>query len=582
MRLRRAGPRARILAAAGCAAAFAAPASAQPFERPADERPPLPAFEEPAPRPELELPALPELLLPERGASGGPSVVLRGVEIEGSSVFDAEELRAAVLPWIGREIGSEDLVAIRDALTRLYVEHGYLNSGAVIPDQDLAGGILHVRIVEGRLAGVEIEGAEHYRPGVLRDRLELGASVPLDVARLEERLQLLQQDPRIERVNARLVPGEAPGEAVLRVDLEEASPWRVFLEANNYANPAFGGFQGELHLGDENALGFGDEVYSRVTVAEGIVDVEGGYEIPVTARGTLVRLGGEWSRSKIVEDPFSELDVRTRYRSARIGVEHPLLHTLHTQLLVGVNGEWRDAKTRTCVFEDVLGGCDPLAFPGSGADDDGETTVSVLRFSQELVRRERSQVFAARSLLSVGLPILGARDGDQAPPPLGVSDLRNPDGRFVAWLAQVQWARRFEPTGMQLILRVDAQLANDALPSLERFPVGGHLSVRGYRENQIVRDEGVVASAELRVPLRFAPEVVGSFQLAPFVDFGHATNRKNPTPTPENLTSLGVGLLWERGPFEASLYYGYGFENVDTSGDLQDTGVQFRFGVRVF
>jgi hemolysin activation/secretion protein len=581
MSLPRPGPRARILAAAACATALAAPASAQPFERPAQERPPLPRYEEPAKRPELELPELPALELTEREAPG-PRTLLREVEIEGSTVFTQEELRERVAPWIGREIGSEDLVALRDALTRLYVEHGYLNSGAVIPDQDLQGGVLHVRIVEGRLASIEIEGASHYRPSVLEDRLELGASVPLDVSRLEERLQLLQQDPRIERVNARLEPGAAPGEAVLAVEVEEARPWRVELEANNYANPAFGGFQGELHLDDENLLGFGDEIESRVTVAEGIVDVDGSYAIPVSARGTLVRLGGEWSRSKIVENPFSELDIRTRYRTARIGVEHPLVHTLHTQLRLGVDGEWRNARTTTCVFEDVLGGCDPLAFPGSGAREDGETTVSVLRFSQELVRRERDQVFAARSLLSVGLPILGATDRDLPPEANSIAGLTNPDGQFVAWLAQLQWARRFEPSGVQLILRVDAQLASDTLPSLERFPIGGHLSVRGYRENQIVRDEGVVASAELRLPLRFVDERVGSFQLAPFVDFGHATNRDNPTPSPENLTSIGVGLLWERGPFEASLYYGYGFEDAHTSGDLQDAGVQFRVGVRVF
>jgi hemolysin activation/secretion protein len=97
-----------------------------------------------------------------------------------------------------------------------------------------------------------------------------------------------------------------------------------------------------------------------------------------------------------------------------------------------------------------------------------------------------------------------------------------------------------------------------------------------------VRDEGVVTSLELRVPIRVLEDRIGSLQLAPFVDFGHATNRRNPTPSPENLASIGVGVLWERGPFDASLYYGYALENAHTSGDLQDAGVQFRVGVRVF
>jgi hemolysin activation/secretion protein len=583
----RGGQPGRLTAAAAQAVALAAslliaqPAAAQPFERPAQERRPLPRFEEPdAAKPELTVPELPA---PDASLVGGPRVVVRSFEIEGSTVFTPEQLQAVVEPYVGREIGSEDLVAVRDALTRLYVDRGYVSSGAEIPDQDLADGSVRIRIVEGRLTGIEIEGARHFRPERLRRRVALGASTPLEVSRLEEALQILQQDPLIERVNARLRPGERPGEAVLEVNVEEARPWRLALEANNWANPAFGGYQGEASGGHANLLGFGDSLASRVRVAEGLVEVEGGYEVPVTARGTLLRVGGEWSDSKIVEDPFDELDIRTRYHSVRIGAEQPLYRTLATDLRVGVLGEWRRAKTEICVFEDVLGGCDPFAFPGSGADeDDGKTTVSVLRLSQELVRRDRNQVIAARSLLSIGLGILGATDQDLGPSELGVSNLRHPDGQFVAWLAQVQWARRFEPWGIEAIARVDAQVASDALPSLERFPVGGHLSVRGYRENQIVRDQGVVTSLEVRIPVWLFEGRVGALALAPFADFGHATNRRNPTPDPENLASVGIGLRWAFGAAEAELYWGHPLVGVDDSGDLQDDGVQFRVGVRVF
>jgi hemolysin activation/secretion protein len=106
--------------------------------------------------------------------------------------------------------------------------------------------------------------------------------------------------------------------------------------------------------------------------------------------------------------------------------------------------------------------------------------------------------------------------------------------------------------------------------------------VRGYRENQLVRDQGVVASLEVRVPFLPFEGRAGLFQLAPFADFGHATNRKNPTPHPENLASVGIGFLWALGPVEAQIYWGHQLVDVDTSGDLQDDGVQFRVGVRIF
>lgn len=570
------GPCAWILAIAGAAGS----AQAQPFDRPAQERPEIPAYEAPsAERPELVLPEIPEV----RAAPGGPRVLVRAFEIQGSRVFGEEDFAPLLAPWIGREIDTQDLVAVRDAITRLYVEHGYLNSGAVVPDQDLGGGVVVIRVVEGRLADVEVSGTRHYRKGVLRRRVSLGAGVPLDVTRLEESLQILQQDPRIERVNARLRPGDEPGDAVLELHVEEARRWRLVLGADNWSNPAFGGYEGDVYGRDENLLGFGDSLGAHFRAGAGIWRFDGSYEFPVSARGTLVRVAGEVSDSEIVEKPFSELDIETRYHSVRIGLEHPLWRSVQTQLRLGLSADWRRARTRICAFEQILGGCDPFAFPGSGADeDDGETTVSALRITQELVHRDLDQVIAARSMLSIGLPILGASDRDIPAGALGLGGLRNPDGEFVAWLAQLQWARRFEPWGVQAIFRVDAQLASDALPSLERFPIGGHLSVRGYRENQLVRDQGVVTSLELRVPILAWEGRLGLFQLAPFVDFGHATNRRNPTPDPENLASVGVGLLWRLGPVDASLYWGHPLVNVDSSGDLQDDGIQFRVGLRVF
>lgn len=102
-------------------------------------------------------------------------------------------------------------------------------------------------------------------------------------------------------------------------------------------------------------------------------------------------------------------------------------------------------------------------------------------------------MLAARSTLSFGLDALGAttHGGDA------------PDGRFFAWLAQLQWGHRLPERyrGSELIARLDAQLTGDRLLSLEKFGMGGLRTVRGYQENQLVRDNGIAGSVELRVPV---------------------------------------------------------------------------------
>ena len=549
----------------------AAPAAGQAIDRPAQERPPLPGFEEPQEKLPRLLPPLapPEPAAP--GQAGGPRFFVRGYQITGSSVFTAEDFGPVVDPYLGREISSEELVALRNAVTRLYLDRGYLNSGAVIPDQDLADGVVELRIVEGSLSRIELSGEEHFRAGRLRERVALGASTPLDVQALQESLEILQQDPRIRRVNARLLPGKRPGEAVLQVSVEEEPPYRLDLEASNFAPPSFGSYQGQLVAAHENLLGFGDTLGIRFRGAEGLLRLDGQVEFPVNARGTQLVARGEWSRSEIVEDPFSVLEIETDYVAGRIGIEHPVYRSLRTDLTLGLLADWRRSDTVTCAFEDVLGFCDPLSAPSSGAVK-GRTTVSVLRFTQNLLRRDRSQVIAVRSMFSFGLPILGARSG-------GVE----PDGQFFAWLGQFQWARRYGSWGVQTIFRTDVQLSSDTLPSLERFPIGGHLSVRGYRENQLVRDQGVVVSLEVRVPVWKLEGGRPIVELAPFFDFGYSKARGLATPPPKTLPSTGIGLrLTPLRNLSAQLYWGYQIRDVRSSGDLQDNGLQFRVSWDVF
>jgi hemolysin activation/secretion protein len=152
-----------------------------------------------------------------------------------------------------------------------------------------------------------------------------------------------------------------------------------------------------------------------------------------------------------------------------------------------------------------------------------------------------------------------------------------PDGTFVAWLGQLQWVRRFDSLwGIETLFRTDLQLSTQPLLGLEQFAVGGHATVRGYRENQVVRDQGVVSSIEVRIPVWRSVEGQPIVQLAPFFDIGHSWNKKRPTDGPRTLPSFGIGLRWAVTRFiHAEIYWGQNINDVYGSGNLQDHGVQF-------
>jgi hemolysin activation/secretion protein len=129
-------------------------------------------------------------------------------------------------------------------------------------------------------------------------------------------------------------------------------------------------------------------------------------------------------------------------------------------------------------------------------------------------------------------------------------------------------------------------LTNDALLPLEKFVVGGHDTVRGYRENQLVRDNGFTASAELRIPFYQRDGAEAQWQIAPFVDYGNAWEEEADTPDPRDITSVGVELRWQpTRRLHASVSAAHAFENIDRADrdrDLQDRGIQFLLSYQLF
>lgn len=516
------------------------------------------------------LPNVP-LTLPDNRL-GAFRVFVHDIHVSGSTVFSDTELAEVTAPYRNRDLTTEDLEKVRLALTLLYVNKGYLTSGAVIPDQDVTFGTIVIQIVEGTLARIDVEGNEWFRSSYLRDRVARGLSTPLSIHPLQERIQLLQQDPRIERVNAELKPGDIRGESVLNVRVKDANPFRAWLEFNNYQTPTVGAERGLATVAHQNVTGHGDQfmfTYGRSHGVNPIIDTS--YSLPLNAYETTFTAYYRRNAFLVVENPFRALDLNVDSQVIGIALRQPVYRTVTDEFAVTLTGEHLYLKT-TSAFD--APGLPSLFIPGSSTT--GVATVSALRFSQEYTHRSPSLVFAALSRVSVGLDVLGAT----------INSGPLPDGQFVSWLGQAQVVKRLDDWwGVQLLGRVAAQVASDRLFPLEQMPVGGRFSVRGYRENTLVRDDAVLASFESRFPLLRFPSGEDRVQFAPFVDFGHAWNAKGDTPDLRTLASVGAGLRWmilpqERARFE--VYWGQQLNHVrGGEGNMQDHGIHLQLVVQV-
>ena len=548
------------------------------LQLPADTPPPvLPLPQEPAPvRP---LPPLEDVLPPPQTSPPGSqltpeqipgTVVLKRIEVEGSTVFTEEELAEILEPYTLRPVTFVELLEVQRAITQLYVENGYITSGAFIPPQEIEDRVLRVRAIEGSVESIEITGLERLNSDYVRSRLKIATDAPLNREKLLNALQLLQLDPLIANLTAELDPGITPGNSILSVEIEEANVFNLQLAFDNNRAPSVGTDRFSVGLSQGNLFGFGDRFslsYSTTEGSDAINDFT--YTIPLNPQNGTFSFSYLHSDSEIIEEPFDDFNIESTRNSYQATYRQPLYQTPNQEFALGFTFTRDESEVE---YEPFLDG-EVEPFPSRGAEPDGQTKISALRFSQEYTSRDLSQVFALRSQFSFGIDVFDPT----------TSNIKNvPDSKFFTWRGQAQYLRLLSPE-TTLLLRLDTQLANDPLVPIEQFSIGGAFTVRGYRQDALLADNGIFASTELRTSLvRFSESSV--LQLTPFVDVGHVWNTNDVNEFEDTLLSIGVGLRLLISDFLiARIDYGIPLlDNDDTDETLQENGIHFSIEANLF
>lgn len=519
------------------------------------------------------LPELPPLSEDRNRLSTLETIEVKAFKFEGNQVFSSDELAKITKDYVGRKISAEELQEVKNIITKHYVDAGYINSGAIIPDQTVDSRVITLKIVEGKLIKVDVSGNKKVRTGYIRKRLEDKEGSALDIDELQTRLQRIQQNPLFKRINAELGPGVNLGEAILNIAVTEASPYQLTLAFNNHRSPSIGAYRGEIIGEHRNVTGWGDRIYARYGITEGLDDYMLEYTFPITSADTTLSISAERSESQVIEQPFSQLNIGSNADTYAVSLRHPFRWGIGKELGVGVKLEKRKSETF------LLGGPYPFSPCTITEGKVGESNITMLRFFQDWIDRDRNHVIAARSSFNLELE--------------GLGDSVNECERIVSWLGQFQWVQRMDfgffknyekLSNSQAIFRADMQWARNDLIPLEKVSIGGATTVRGYRENLLTRDNGFITSLEWRISLVRIPipKISGTddgwLRIAPFIDYGRAWNADSETPDPKDIYSAGIGLRWAPSPkINTELYWGAALRDIPDpeDDDLQDKGVHF-------
>jgi hemolysin activation/secretion protein len=512
----------------------------------------------PQPAPEAPLrPLTPAVPSPKERLGIPGTITVNRFEFVDNTAFSNEKLTEVTAPFTNRAITFAEILQAEAAVTKLYTDAGYINSGAVIPAEQTfprEGAVVKIQVIEGGVEEIRLNVDGRLNADYVRSRLALATDKPLNQNRLLEALQVLQLNPLIQNISADLSAGSRPQLSILSVNVKEADTFNLESFADNGRVQSIGSFERGLRLNQGNLSGFGDNLSVEFANTDGSNAIFANYTVPINPYNGTIKLSGQFNTTQVIEAPFNQVDIKGNSTSYDLTYRQPIKQTPTQELALGLTAAHVESQNT------LLGVGFRLS---AGANDEGRTEVSALRFFQEWTQRSSQDVLALRSQFSLG----------------------SAGSQFFDWRGQGQYVRLLAPDTL-LVVRSSLQLSTNPLVPLEQFASGGLNSVRGYRQDSLLTDNGAFASAEVRLPILRVDSIKGLLQVAPFVDLGIGWNdvaNTIPTPNPNTLASVGLGLQWEMGGnFNARLDWGIPLtQSAVGERPLQQQGLYFTMNYRL-
>lgn len=503
------------------------------------------------------------VLAPARAAmpAGDPagSFDIAGFQVEGDTLLGTSEVQAAVAGFAGKGRDFSYVERAMGALEKAYRKRGFGLVKVILPEQELQGGIVHLRVVEARLGQVRVTGNRFHSEANIRRSLPAVTpdTIP-DMRVISVNLGMANENPS-KKIELELQSGAQPGRVDAVESVADEKTWSAggMLDNSGYTS------SGRTHVTAQyqNFDVFGldhtfSAQYTTSTEDPSRLHVYGaGYHIPLYRYASSLDFYGTYSTIRSGTVSVGLLDLQVSGAGAVFGAHltHnlPRLGHYDSQLVLGLDR--KEFRNDIGFAGQQLGGdvtVDPLSlsYVGQWAGTAGQINLylTAVRNIPGGSQASDSNFTTARSGASSSYGLLRYGAGFTRPLPR-------------------EWLLR---------LTFNGQAAHAALVPGEQFGVGGATSVRGLQERALEDDQGFTANAEVHTPnlCGFRASVARCNALT-FFDDGHLW-RNGSLPgeaAHQTVNSAGVGFRLFYGKYlSAQMDYG----RVVSASDPQHKGDQ--------
>jgi hemolysin activation/secretion protein len=488
-------------------------------------------------------------------------------QVAGNTLLPTEDIERAVYGHLGPHKTIKDVEAAQKALEALYQKRGYGTVFVDIPEQDVSSGVVTLKVTEGQVERLRVTGSRYFSLGRIKARVpSLAKGKVPHLPDVQKELAALNSSSPDRVITPVLRPGMTPGKVEVELKVKDELPLHGSLDIN------------DRYTADTTRLRLNGTIrYDNLWQREHSVSVS--YQVSPEDPNEVEVFSGTY----LFRSPFSD------HLLALYGVSSSTdVATVGTLGVIGsgVIGGARyiiPLKSLDNYFHNVTLGADYKDFSESIAlqgSDSLNTPISYLMFSTQYSGTWLTKGATTHLNVGVNFALRG----------LGNTQKEFENKRFNADPNFAYLRASFDRTqpliwNASLFVRMRGQVSNSPLISNEQFSAGGVDSVRGYLESQVLADDGIDGTLELRSPslAEYVSPELSQLQLLTFVD-GAAMRVRQALPSQASdyyLWSAGIGMkLTARKNINAALFWAWPFQTAGTTvaGDSRlhfDVGYQF-------
>jgi hemolysin activation/secretion protein len=152
----------------------------------------------------------------------------------------------------GQCLGGKGINLLMSTMQNRLVDHGYITTRVLAPQQDLKSGTLQLTILPGFIRQVKLtpDSGQYVS---LFNAFPPRAGQLLDLRDIEQGLENLQRLPTVQ-AKMEIVPGEKPGESDILLHWQQAKIWRLGASLDDSGSKGTGRYQGGLTFSLDNPL----------------------------------------------------------------------------------------------------------------------------------------------------------------------------------------------------------------------------------------------------------------------------------------------------------------------------------------